>query len=198
MTDARFRSVLKSQYHAALAMLREAVERCPADEQSNADHKNGYRESSTHSIIDTNSRRYQPDVIGAGVAGIEAPRTVGLRERCYQLAAIVAHRRIGLLPPPRGTRRRSSEGSRHGVSRSPAMIRVGTDRRLKTALRQIGNRIAVHLTSQRLYSISARMPFVIDTVTWDVVILAPATRQATKRRVPNCAGAISVTLVSFG
>ena len=42
MTDAAFRSVLKSQYHAALAMLREAVERCPADEWSNAHHKNAF------------------------------------------------------------------------------------------------------------------------------------------------------------
>ena len=37
MSDVAFRSVLKSQYHAALAMLREAVERCPTDEWSNAD-----------------------------------------------------------------------------------------------------------------------------------------------------------------
>ena len=49
MTDAMFRSVLKSQYHAALAMLREAVERCPADEWANADHKNAFWQPKTSS-----------------------------------------------------------------------------------------------------------------------------------------------------
>ena len=42
MTDHMVRSVLKSQYHASLAMLREAVERCPADEWSNANYKNAF------------------------------------------------------------------------------------------------------------------------------------------------------------
>jgi len=49
MTDAMCRSVLKSQYHAALAMLREAVER-PADEWSNADHKNAFWQIAYHTI----------------------------------------------------------------------------------------------------------------------------------------------------
>ena len=53
MTDAAFRSVLKSQYHAALAMLREAVERCPADEWSNADHKNAFWQVAYHTLFFT-------------------------------------------------------------------------------------------------------------------------------------------------
>jgi hypothetical protein len=53
MTDAMFRSVLKSQYHAALAMVREAVERCPADEWSNADHKNAFWQVAYHTLFFT-------------------------------------------------------------------------------------------------------------------------------------------------
>jgi hypothetical protein len=53
MTDATFRSVLKSQYHAALAMLREAVERCPADEWLNADHKNAFWQVAYHTLFFT-------------------------------------------------------------------------------------------------------------------------------------------------
>ena len=53
MTDAMFRSVLKSQYHAALAMLREAVERCPADEWSNADHNNAFWQVAYHTLFFT-------------------------------------------------------------------------------------------------------------------------------------------------
>src|ERR1051325_11462885 len=53
MTDAAFRRVLKSQYHAALAMLREAVERCPADEWSNADHTNAFWQVAYHTLYFT-------------------------------------------------------------------------------------------------------------------------------------------------
>src|SRR5262245_64977465 len=53
MTDARFRSVLKSQYHAALAMLREAVERCPENEWSNTDHKNAFWQVAYHTLFFT-------------------------------------------------------------------------------------------------------------------------------------------------
>ena len=53
MTDAIFRSALKSQYHASLAMLREAVERCPADEWSNADHKNAFWQLAYHTLFFT-------------------------------------------------------------------------------------------------------------------------------------------------
>jgi hypothetical protein len=39
MSDAEFlRTVLKSQYHAALAMLRQALDRCPQD-RSNESRK---------------------------------------------------------------------------------------------------------------------------------------------------------------
>src|SRR6185295_20190502 len=53
MTDAVFRSALKSQYHAALAMLRDAVERCPADEWSNADRKNRFWQVAYHTLFFT-------------------------------------------------------------------------------------------------------------------------------------------------
>jgi hypothetical protein len=53
MTEAVFRSVLKSQYHAALAMLREAVERCPAAEWSNTDHKNAFWQVAYHTLFFT-------------------------------------------------------------------------------------------------------------------------------------------------
>ena len=53
MTDVAFRSVLKSQYHAALAMLREAVERCPENEWSNADHKNAFWQVAYHTLFFT-------------------------------------------------------------------------------------------------------------------------------------------------
>jgi len=53
MTDATFRSVLKSQYHASLAMLREAVERCPAGEWSNANHKNAFWQLAYHTLFFT-------------------------------------------------------------------------------------------------------------------------------------------------
>jgi len=51
MTDAMVRSILKSQYHASLAMLREAVERCPADEWSNANHKNAFWQVAYHTLF---------------------------------------------------------------------------------------------------------------------------------------------------
>ena len=53
MADTAFRSVLKNQYHAALAMLREAVGRCPADEWSNADHENAFWQVAYHTLFFT-------------------------------------------------------------------------------------------------------------------------------------------------
>ena len=53
MTDHMVRSVLKSQYHASLAMLREAVERCPADEWSNANYKNAFWQLAYHTLFFT-------------------------------------------------------------------------------------------------------------------------------------------------
>ena len=51
MTDAVLRSVLKSQYHAALAMLRESIERCPPDEWSNTNHKNAFWQVAYHTLF---------------------------------------------------------------------------------------------------------------------------------------------------
>jgi hypothetical protein len=45
------RAVLKSQYHASLAMLREAVERCPPEEWSSANHKNAFWQVSYHALF---------------------------------------------------------------------------------------------------------------------------------------------------
>jgi hypothetical protein len=41
ITD-KLKSVLKSQYHAALALLRETLERCPDDVWSSAEHLNSW------------------------------------------------------------------------------------------------------------------------------------------------------------
>lgn len=40
-TDA-LRTILKSQYHAALAMLREAIERCPDGDWASEEHVNAF------------------------------------------------------------------------------------------------------------------------------------------------------------
>lgn len=53
MTDVACRSTLKNQYHAALAMLREAIERCPVDEWSNDDHKNAFWQVAYHTLFFT-------------------------------------------------------------------------------------------------------------------------------------------------
>ena len=53
MTDAAFRLVLKSQYHAALAMLREAVVRCPAGEWLSTAHKNAFWQLAYHTLFFT-------------------------------------------------------------------------------------------------------------------------------------------------
>jgi hypothetical protein len=41
-THPMLRAVLKSQYHASLAMLREAIERCPPEEWLSTNHKNAF------------------------------------------------------------------------------------------------------------------------------------------------------------
>ena len=53
MSDTRpmLRSVLKSQYHASLAMLREAIERCPPEEWLSTDHKNAFWQLSYHTLF---------------------------------------------------------------------------------------------------------------------------------------------------
>ena len=53
IADAALRSVLKSQYHAALAMLREAIERCPPDQWSGTPHKNAFWQVSYHTLFFT-------------------------------------------------------------------------------------------------------------------------------------------------
>jgi hypothetical protein len=47
------RSLLKSQYHASLAMLREAIERCPDDEWLSRDHKNAFWQVAYHVLFFT-------------------------------------------------------------------------------------------------------------------------------------------------
>jgi DinB superfamily len=51
ITDSALRAVLKNQYHAALAMLREAVERCPAEEWSDTGHKNAFWQLAYHTLF---------------------------------------------------------------------------------------------------------------------------------------------------
>jgi hypothetical protein len=45
------RAVLKSQYHASLAMLRGAIERCPPEESSSTNHKNKFWPVSSHALF---------------------------------------------------------------------------------------------------------------------------------------------------
>ena len=52
-THPMLRSVLKSQYHASLAMLREAIERCPPEEWVSTDHKNACWQLSYHVLFYT-------------------------------------------------------------------------------------------------------------------------------------------------
>src|SRR5262245_20948685 len=49
----QLRSVLKSQYHASLAMLRDAVARCPADVWSSREHKNAFWQVAYHTVFFT-------------------------------------------------------------------------------------------------------------------------------------------------
>ena len=50
-THPMLRSVLKSQYHASLAMLRDAIERCPAEEWVSTGHKNAFWQVSYHALF---------------------------------------------------------------------------------------------------------------------------------------------------
>ena len=60
------RSILKSQYHAALAMLRETVERCPDDLWSDAEHLNSFWQIAYHTLffahlyLQPNEAAFQP------------------------------------------------------------------------------------------------------------------------------------------
>jgi hypothetical protein len=57
MTDtisaATLRSILKSQYHAGLAMLREAIERCPENVWSSKEHRNAFWQIAYHTLFYT-------------------------------------------------------------------------------------------------------------------------------------------------
>lgn len=60
------RSVLKSQYHAALAMLREAIERCPDETWTSSEHVNSFWQVAyhvlyfTHLYLQPNEAAFQP------------------------------------------------------------------------------------------------------------------------------------------
>lgn len=47
------RAILKSQYHAALAMLRQAIERCPDDLWSSGNHTNPFWRIAYHALFFT-------------------------------------------------------------------------------------------------------------------------------------------------
>lgn len=53
MTPLPLRSVLKSQYHAALAMLHEAIQRCPDDVWSSTHHTNAFWQVAYHTLFFT-------------------------------------------------------------------------------------------------------------------------------------------------
>ena len=50
-TVATLKSVLKSQYHAALAMLHEAIQKCPDDVWSSHDHLNAFWQIAYHTLF---------------------------------------------------------------------------------------------------------------------------------------------------
>lgn len=52
-THASLRPVLKSQYHAALAMLRESIERCPPEVWSSTAPKNAFWQIAYHTLFYT-------------------------------------------------------------------------------------------------------------------------------------------------
>lgn len=47
----RMRDILKSQYHASLAMLRETIERCPDDVWLSGEHKNNFWQIAYHALF---------------------------------------------------------------------------------------------------------------------------------------------------
>jgi len=81
--DAALRQILKSQYHAALAMLGDAIRQCPEDVWSSTDHKNAFWQIAYHALFFTQvylgqdeaafhpwkhhqSQVQNPDAIGGG------------------------------------------------------------------------------------------------------------------------------------
>lgn len=55
-----FKTILKRQYHASLAMLRDAIERCPEDEWLRRDRKNAFWQVAYHVLFYTHLY-LQPD-----------------------------------------------------------------------------------------------------------------------------------------
>jgi hypothetical protein len=53
VADSAMRSVLKSQYHAALAMLRDTIERCPAALWSSTEPRNAFWQIAYHTLFFT-------------------------------------------------------------------------------------------------------------------------------------------------
>lgn len=60
------KTVLKSQYHAGLAMLRETIDRCPDDEWLSRDHRNAFWQVAyhvlyfTHLYLQPNEAAFRP------------------------------------------------------------------------------------------------------------------------------------------
>ena len=52
-TDVEFKRILKSQYHAALAMVRDAVERCPDDLWTAPGHVSAFWQVAYHTVFFT-------------------------------------------------------------------------------------------------------------------------------------------------
>jgi hypothetical protein len=50
---ASFRQILKSQYHAGMAMLREAIEKCPEDVWLSTRHRNAFWQIAYHALYFT-------------------------------------------------------------------------------------------------------------------------------------------------
>ena len=50
-TEATLRQALKSQYHAALAMLRDAIDRCPDAEWTSREHLNAFWQIAYHTLF---------------------------------------------------------------------------------------------------------------------------------------------------
>ena len=53
LDNETLRLVLKSQYHAALAMLHETLERCPPDLWSSTEHRNAFWQGAYHTLYFT-------------------------------------------------------------------------------------------------------------------------------------------------
>jgi len=105
---AALRASLKSQYHAALAMLREGIEQCPDDLWTSAAHTNAFWQVAYHALFFTHLylgqreddfspwERHQADNQNPdGIAGTPDPRSdLPLIPRPYSKADVLAYWRI--------------------------------------------------------------------------------------------------------